>query len=74
MERVLCFLHTIFLKYFLGEYTYIFLMHMMYDTLVTGMIVYDMQVWCSCVLSEVPPKFMASQMVIAMACMDMDHS
>ena len=47
---------------------------MMYDTLVTGMIVYDMQVWCSCVLSEVPPKFMASQMVIAMACMDMDHS
>jgi hypothetical protein len=44
MEHVLGFLHTIFLKYLLGEYTYILVMHMMYDILVVGMVVYDMQV------------------------------
>ena len=55
-----------------GVYTCTFVMHMVYDILVVDTIVYDMQVWCGCVLFEVPLKLMTSRIVFAIVCMDMD--
>ena len=67
-------------RLFFGEYTYTFVVHMVYDILVVDMIVYDMQMWCGYVLSKVPLKFMTSRTVFAMCvcvcvmiCMDMDN-
>ena len=58
--------------HFLGEYTCIFVMQMIYDILFVGVVVYDMQVRCACVLFEVPLKFMTLGTVFAIMCMNMD--
>ena len=68
MVRVL---HVLAHNRFLGEYACTFVMHMVYDILVVGMVVYDMQVQCGCVLSKVPLKFMNSGTIFAIVCMDM---
>ena len=66
-------------RLFFGEYTYIFVVHMVYDILVVDMVVYDTQVWCGYVLFKFRLKFMTSRIVFAIVCMnamvwmDMDY-
>ena len=69
MEWVLCFLahsHSYF-----GEYTNTFELHRWIYISVVDMIVNDMQVWCGCVLFELPMKCMTSWPMFAIVCMDM---
>ena len=56
----------------MGEYTCIFVMHLVYDIVVVEMVVYDMQVWHASVLVEVLMKVMTSRIVFAIVCVDMD--
>ena len=48
-------------------------MHMVNNTLVVDMVVYDMQVWCGYFLFEVPMKFMTLGTVFALVYVDMNN-
>jgi hypothetical protein len=52
-------------SFFLDEYTCIFV------TLILYMVVYDMQVYCGCILFEVPLKFMILRTMFVIICMNM---